>query len=346
VRVPCAVCVCSPDLINTLWPTGTTARADLEALTALRTQVPEALKELQASPPARPSSSAFAPPDPSAVLSSLATLAEPSKRDELKEEVKDLLRSTPKGLETPEYAVVATVDGPLSLGQPSLIELRQYEPFTVARITMSTAEAAFGSSAGADGFNALASCATAFPTAGCATAELCAAQPRGWIARGRYLFGGNAEKRSMAMTMPVEVASGGGTGSMSFVLPAREAGAPPTPLDGSDVTIETVPRRLVAAKPFAGLVTNAEVERQQAALVDALAADGRYAPLEASACSVLQYNSPLTIPWRRRNEFALVVEEVAAEAEEAAEEEVAVPTVESWYDAGVRLQAEAQEDME
>ena len=35
-----------PDVINTLWPEGTIARADLEGLLALRKQVPETLEAL------------------------------------------------------------------------------------------------------------------------------------------------------------------------------------------------------------------------------------------------------------------------------------------------------------
>ena len=86
-----------------------------------------------------------------------------------------------------------------------------------------------------------------------------------------------------------------------------------------------MPARLVATKPFGGIVTEEEVARQTKALLEALAAEGSgVAPLDASQVSVLQYNSPFTIPWRRRNEVAVVVEEKSA------------PVV-SWYDSGERL---------
>ena len=57
------------------------------------------------------------------------------------------------------------------------------------------------------------------------------------------------------------------------------------------------------------------------------------------AYSVLQYNSPITIPWRRRNELALVVVESGAEddAEDGAEDGAEGAPVVSWYDSGVRL---------
>jgi len=308
-----------PKVIELLWPTGTTARSDIESLFALRKQVPEVLEDLSKSPPSfrGSSSSAAAAPDPASLLSSIATLAtDQEKQKELKEEAKDLLRPTPKGLETPKYKVVRVLDGPLFLGRAEPIEVRLYDEFTVARTKMSAF--GFGTSSGGAGFTTLAS----------------------------YLFGDNEEKRAMAMTMPVEVsAAGGGEGSMAFVLPAQDASAPPTPLAGSDVTITQVPARLVAAKAFPGIVTDDEVARQKAALLEALAADGSLTPVDAEQLSVLQYNSPLTIPWRRRNELVLAVVETEAtpppaEADAAAEGAAAVPVggVVSWYDAGVRLQ--------
>merc|ERR1711939_731606 len=106
---------------------------------------------------------------------------------------------------------------------------------------------------------------------------------------------------------------------MSFVLPKEYAEQPPEPLDGSGVEIEEVPAgRLVAAKPFAGLVTDEEVSRQKVALLEALMADGTYTPVDDEQVSVLQYNSPFTIPWRRRNEVAIVVERVVVEEKEEA----------------------------
>ena len=320
-----------PQVINTLWPVGTTARADLEGLTALRKQVPEILEEAQKQvrerPLALPDAAAVLEdlPAPTAVLNGVVSLATSSeKQKELKEEAKDLLRSTPKTLETPRYKVVRVLDGPEFLGTPAPIELRAYEEFTVARTPMGGAGDDFvgSSSAGATGFQTLAS----------------------------YLFGGNGNDEPMAMTMPVEItsrSSPGGEGSMAFVLPKKNAGAPPAPLAGSDVTIATVAPRLVAAKGFAGLVTDEEVQRQKAALLEALAADGALAPVDDEQISVLQYNGPLTIPWRRRNEVAVVVTEVVGEDEPASAEAAAEAPAEaeaaaeggvvSWFDSGVRL---------
>ena len=91
------------------------------------------------------------------------------------------------------------------------------------------------------------------------------------------------------------------------------------------MVLERVPERLVAARAFGGIVTEPEVERQRAALAEALGANGAGVDVAAEGeYSVLQYNAPYTVPWRRRNELAVVVIERVAE-------------VVSWYDAGLRL---------
>merc|ERR1719476_872351 len=98
---------------------------------------------------------------------------------------------------------------------------------------------------------------------------------------------------------------------MAFMLPERDGTPPPAPLSG-DVRIEDVAERLVAVKAFPGVVTKEEMERQRALVAEALAADGSIAAVSDSAYSVLQYNSPWTVPWRRLNELAVVVTETEA----------------------------------
>jgi len=223
------------------------------------------------------------------VIKSLRELAtDEEKQRELKEEAKDLLRSTPKGLETPSYEVVRVLEGPPSEGprgldKPRHVEIRGYEEFTVAQTNMKGIKytGGFASSSEGGGFNTLAS----------------------------YLFGENEGKTAMKMTAPVDTSSDGdeSRAKMSFVLPKEFADSPPTPLEGSNVEIVKVPARLVAAQPFSGLVTGQEVERQKAALLEALERDGNYAPVDVDQVSVLQYNAPIAIPWRRRNEVAIVV---------------------------------------
>lgn len=316
-----------PAALELLLPTGTTARADLEGLLALRRQLPEALESLREpslnSQPGENAPTVTAPPAPKEIISALVGFAtDPAKQREAEEELKNAFRSTPRGLETPRYEKVCEIPGPTLAGRTQMVQIRRYEPYTVAIKQMansaSNVDSVLGSSDSGAGFQALAS----------------------------YLFGGNAEEESMAMTMPVEIslastaaaaAPAGRMPSMSFVLPDKNADAPPTPLAGSRVEIAKRPSRLVAVLPFPGLVTDEEVQRQREAVVSSLAAAAAgassceiYAPVEPAQVSVLQYNSPITIPWRRRNEVAIVVEEQGAPVEGG-------QAVVSWYDAGGRL---------
>ena len=305
-----------PEFINTLWPVGTTARSDLEGITALTAQLPEAIQELRGQVPdlirsSRDQRSRGGRAPPRAQAPALDAFPKP---DEIKEELKNALRSTPKGLEAPKHTVVRTIDGELKLGTPEKIEIRRYEAFKVATAP----------SMGGVGFNSLAS----------------------------YLFGANEEKEVMAMTMPVLVTrtasdgegneeGAGRMGTMKFVLPSSVTEAPPTPLEGDEVEIEQVPERLVAIKSFPGLVTEEEISRQKEALLSVLKGAGVRVANEAEV-SVLQYNSPLTLPWRRRNEIALVVEEGEIGSEVPGEDSAlegwkSRPSAASWYDAGVRL---------
>jgi len=115
---------------------------------------------------------------------------------------------------------------------------------------------------------------------------------------------------------------------MAFVLPRAYADAPPAPLAGSSVEIVEIEKRLVAAMAFGGIATDEEIQRQRLALLAALAAESSVAPIDETRMSVLQYNSPLTLPWRRRNEVAFVVAEknVVEKVAEMVAETVAAPT--------------------
>lgn len=297
-----------PLVLDLLFPTGTTVRSDLEGLLALRKQVPEVLDKVK--PPKTEDvmeqlSSPLTSPDldPVALATQLADLAtDPKKRKEIAEELKNALRSTPKGLEAPRYKVVrrwAAGDGALD-GE---VELRAYEPFSVVRKAMGR-DGGFSTEKSAEGFNALA----------------------------KYLFGGNQESTSMAMTMPVEIETkGDGESSMAFVLPRANSKAPPVP-NAAELTLDNVPAKLVAVKAFPGIATEEEVERQLLLLRTAIEADGSTKPLD-DGYTLLQYNAPYTVPWRRRNEVAIAVDE-------------APDPVASWYDSGVRLQNDGRDEEE
>ena len=60
-------------------------------------------------------------------------------------------RTTPKGLETPQYEVVRVIEGAIKLGTPERIEIRRYEPFVVAQTSMKMSGDSGGSGTTAGG---------------------------------------------------------------------------------------------------------------------------------------------------------------------------------------------------
>jgi len=247
------------EAIDLLFPKGTIVRSDLEGLQALRKQLPEAIEDLRKTRPTTTASTP-SPPKPEDLRKVAEKLRDGSLQSDIEEELKNALRSTPKGLETPKYKIEKTIGD---------CEVRTYEAYAVAELTETRPDG--------DAFNILAA----------------------------YLFGKNSEDKAMAMTMPVEMVDG----VMSFVLPKADADAPPAPTDDK-VTIGERPARTVVALPFPGVATPEEIERQRSKLADVLKAEG----LEAAddSYTVLQYNSPFTIPWRRRNELVVALAENAA----------------------------------
>lgn len=272
------------EAIDTLWPKGTTARKDLEAIQALRKQVPEVIDEIRKNRPSTSQRAQVSPPSvsvPDLTSGLFQLLADPKKRKEAADEAKNALREKPRGLETPSYSVVRK-------DKEGMVQLRQYKPFTVARASMNT------SASGGEYFSG-----------------------EGFMTLAGYLFGKNSDATAMEMTSPVEISRGtDGAASMSFVLPEAYAVAPPRPEEEDGIEIATIPERLVLVKAFPGVVTAGEVERQRTALAEVLASTWTdLRQVNASEYSVLQYNAPYTLPWRRLNELAIVVEVVEPEAQ-------------------------------
>ena len=200
-----------PEVIDTLWPTGTQARADIEALASLRKTVPEALEKLQEKPPkvfSQPPSPQDVNIDPAEVVTALSSLAtDRKKQEELRQEALNVFRSTPKGLETPKYSVLRCIEGPKvpAAGGDRAARVRalhggaQGDGRRRRGGDVAAAPRAFGGTAGAKGFNT-------------------------W----RLTSLVRTRSAAMAMTMPVEISAAaagdgaaGGGGSMAFVLPER-----------------------------------------------------------------------------------------------------------------------------
>lgn len=196
--------------------------------------------------------------------------------DDLRREIRNIVRSTPEGLDSPYYDVLARTEN---------FEVRKYAPFSVISTTM-TSNNAFEEAAYL-AYDPLQSSSS-------------------FTQLVKYIFGENIRETGgserLSMTTPVITDAT----SMSFVLP-RNLDALSAPIPKSErVLLKDLPAEIVAAREFTGLVTEGEISRQKAKLEDALIAAGIV--YEPATFKVLQYNPPYTLPWIRRNEITVVVE--------------------------------------
>lgn len=194
-----------------------------------------------------------------------------------------LLTSSAAALEEPLYDVLATNEA---------FEIRRYEPYLVAEVTLSGEFEDTGNNA----FRILAN----------------------------YIFGGNVQDEKMSMTAPVESEPDNGM-QMSMTAPVLSSAAAAT--TGSAFTysfvmerkysLETLPApndpriRIVERRPgivavhrYSGRWTKKNYEENEAQLLDSL----RTAGIDTrSAPRLARYNSPLRPPFMRRNEVQVEV---------------------------------------
>lgn len=166
------------------------------------------------------------------------------------------------------------------------IELRRYAPHLVAEVTVE--------------------------------GDRSAAVLRGFRVLAGYIFGGNAEGREIAMTVPVAqspaLPGGGLVGSVRdaetgpwtvrFMMPSDfRPDTLPAPDDGRIRFLTTPAERQIVAR-FSGLPTSGAFDSHAEALRGWAAAWGLTI---TDGPHLYYYDDPMTLPWNRRNEIAFGV---------------------------------------
>ncbi len=117
-----------------------------------------------------------------------------------------------------------------------------------------------------------------------------------------YIFGGNEDKKSIAMTTPVSMEMGD-TMRMKFMIPeAYEIKDLPKPND-STIQFETQSQRILAALRFGGWANDEKLAEKQQELSDLLAKEGIK---HTGKFTFLGYNPPFEVI-NRRNEMTVEV---------------------------------------
>ena len=145
-----------------------------------------------------------------------------------------------------------------------------------------------------------------------------AALNQGFRILAGYIFGGNAarqsvdmttpvaQSQSIDMTTPVAQSQSDGIWTVSFMMPSIwTLDTLPEP-NNAAVRFREMPPRTEAVIVFSGRATQNALETQEAALRSILAAEG------LSPVGDVQhyfYDDPMTLPWNRRNEVALVLDQ-------------------------------------
>jgi hypothetical protein len=119
-----------------------------------------------------------------------------------------------------------------------------------------------------------------------------------------YIFGGNQEKRQIAMTTPVHMDINDTLSTMSFVMPSNlNKDNLPQP-DNSQVQIKNVPDEYVAAIKFGGFASDKDIKLNTEKLATALKTNGIS---NDDHFRFLGYNPPFQL-FGRRNEVIVNVD--------------------------------------
>jgi len=346
-----------PEFIELLWPEGTQARRDLEAINALTKQLSERSSEVQDNSSdsqglldviqSTQKNLRFGEEGSRAVLSSLLerVQSDPSSVQRL---AGNVFRNTPAEVESPSYKLLGRYSDEEKVVSESdegeemknqkksfltipALEIRQYDAFRSVSVPLR----APGSTSSLDNIYTL-------KNMGSALTEIFS-----------FLeFGNNAGSTLIPMTTPFFISdtTTDGANKMFVKLPQNQEANPPKPMGSSRVAFDDVPDTVMATLSFAGICTNEEIKRQKVKLMERIEATGdtgwkirrqQISDIKSDDTEnedteeeskeenepeifVLQYNAPGTLPWRRMNEIAVVMEknsvlngkdEIIAEAE-------------------------------
>ncbi len=119
----------------------------------------------------------------------------------------------------------------------------------------------------------------------------------------KYIFGGNSEKKQIAMTSPVHMDIGNTNSTVAFVLPSVYNSINlPKPNDSSISIVKSVPE-FVAVIQFGGFASTESINKHQILLEKSLKAKGLSFH---GNFRFLGYNPPYQI-WGRRNEVIVAL---------------------------------------
>ncbi|MBN2907788.1 MAG: heme-binding protein [Rhodobacteraceae bacterium] len=156
--------------------------------------------------------------------------------------------------------------------QTGAVELRQYAPRTVAEVIVRGSRTA--------------------------------AVQRGFSELASYIFGKNATKEKIAMTVPVGQRETPRGWIIRFTMPPGTTAASLPRPENSAIVVKRLPAERLLVIRFDGRATQARLDEMDAAL---RAQADRQGITLTGAPQLMFYDDPFTMPWNRRNEIAYSV---------------------------------------
>ena len=148
------------------------------------------------------------------------------------------------------------------------------------------------------------------------------ARKEAFFCLAHYIFGQNKDDKQLKMTAPVlqeetnnhipmtspvlQESTGEGW-TMSFILPLKfTLATAPTPID-KRIHLHKNQEKLVASLRYPGLTTQEKIKKYSAELIQWLNRNNTYSPI--GEIQFAQYDGPTTIPFLRKNEIHVEVQE-------------------------------------
>ena len=120
----------------------------------------------------------------------------------------------------------------------------------------------------------------------------------------RFIFGGNNENESIAMTAPVALQKDGGSYRVSFMMPHKYTLETLPKPNNKSIKILSLPKEKYAVIVFSGLVRESSYQEKEK-LLNEFIKGKKLNP--SGEINIARYNPPWTLPFFRRNELMLKV---------------------------------------
>lgn len=263
-----------PELIDALWPEGTIAREDIEGIQALIKSLPERVEELRNSDNSPSFGDVIQSLDGDVLQRTIRESSKTRNRERLTTLAQNAFRRTPKSVNVLPFTKIDTVQANDDDDKKTTVQIQSIEENTFYSCKMENTNLYTLANMG----NSLTKLTNSI------------------------LEGSNYDVGKITSPFIIR--------DSSMYIWKKDGGGSQVTSDTDDISLKSWPACTLASIEFSGICTEGEIERQVNALKEALVntrEESKWTVVDDSPL-VLQYNAPGTLPWKRKNQVAFVVE--------------------------------------